>query len=244
MRAVILAAGMGRRLGDAAEGRPKCLVQVGGRTILSHQLKTLIRAGIKRFVVVVGYRAGDVIAEAKRLVGERATIIFNPWFNMTNTAYSLWLASRNLKGGYYYLNGDVLFSSEVIGRLREAPSSALAVETKLCGEEEVKVVCLNGRVTRIGKGIDGEAAAGEFIGIARFDGNIARDLHKSLGLVVNGAGDRMAYFEEGLSPLLASHFVAPVDVSDLPAVEIDFPEDLTFAREVVLPQITQLELVL
>lgn len=242
MNCVILAAGRGRRLGKAAEGKPKCLVEVGGQSILVHQLRALDRYGIDNYLIVVGYEFGLVIEEAKRLVGNRATFIYNPIYDITNTSFSLWLAIRDLSESLYFLNGDVLFSPEVISRLSASPyTSALALEAKECGDEEIKVVLDDKRVVQLNKTVRPELSVGEFIGVAKFDEELVRSLHHALDWVINEDHDYMAYFERGLEMILGSHFVGVEDISDLPTIEIDFPGDLSYAREVVLPQIQHLE---
>ncbi len=243
MNAVILAAGRGRRLGDAAGGKPKCLIEIDGQSILSHQLNALDRCGMSRCLVVVGYCAGDVIEEARRIVGDKASFVLNPIFDETNTSYSLWLAMNEMKGSFYYLNGDVLFSGEVIERLSESPfSSVLALQLKTCGDEEVKVVMDGYRAVGVSKEIPPELAAGEFIGVAKFSSELADTMHEKLDILVNRMQDRQAYFEKGLEMALEDHFVSLIDITDLPAIEIDFPEDLSYARDVILPDIRQREL--
>jgi choline kinase len=244
MNAVILAAGKGRRLGSVAAGKPKCLVKVGDDTILAHQLKALRECGVEKAWVVVGFGSEEVIAEARGILGYRVGFVHNPLYEVTNTSYSLWLALGKVTGNFLYLNGDVVFSHEVLRRLLESPHpSAIALEVKQCGSEEVKAELAGEQVVRISKEVPPARAAGEFIGIAKFDRQLAEALTTSLDYVVNGTEDRMAYFEKGLELILQSHYVGAVDVSDLPMVEIDFPEDLEYAREVVLPRIQRSELV-
>lgn len=242
MNAVILAAGAGRRLSEASAGRPKCLINVGGQSILAHQINALESFGIDKYLIVVGYRSRQVINEAERLVGDRATFVVNPMYASTNTSYSLLLAIDKLRDEFYYLNGDVLFDEDVLFRL-EASSydNALALDTKECGNEEVKIAMLNNRVMGLSKEVSPDIASGEFIGIAKFDTKFTHELYKSLDLIVNLNNDKMAYFEKGVEFLLPEYNVGAVDVSDLPSVEIDFPEDLEYARNVVLPQLQAVE---
>ncbi len=243
MNAVILAAGRGRRLGKAADGRPKCLVMIGGRTILGHQLSALEGCGVDQYTVVVGYRAGEVIDEAKRFVGDRVRFVFNPIFDETNTSYSLWLALNEMRDSFFYLNGDVLFHREVMERLSASPfPSVLALELKECGDEEVKVELEGYRAVKVSKQIAPESAVGEFIGVAKFSAELAEDMHRHLERLAARIQDRQAYFEKGLEMTLDDHFVSVVDVTDLPAIEIDFPEDLRRAREIIMPGIRRLDL--
>ena len=242
MKAVILTAGSGRRLGDATRGKPKCLVEIDERSILEHQINALEACGFERYLIVVGFRAGDVIKEAQRIVGDRVEFVYNPIFAESNTSYSLWLAMNEWQDDFYLLNGDVLFPSEVIFRLQDSTfSSALALQVKSCGDEEVKVIVEGYRAVRLSKDIMPELAVGEFIGVARLDAALVRETYRYLDLIVNKMMDRMAYFEKGIEMALDKHLVGIVDITDLPATEIDFPEDLRMAREIICPEIKRIE---
>ncbi len=90
MQAVILAAGRGRRLASVSNGTPKCLVRVGGESLIEQQLKILEHLGIDRIGVVVGYQHEKIRA----VVGDRCDFILNKRFDETNSLYSLWLAQH------------------------------------------------------------------------------------------------------------------------------------------------------
>ena len=235
MKAVILVAGISRRLFPSTLEVPKCLLKVGGRTIMEHQLLALEQIGITDVVMVVGYRREQVMALAGELYSAfNFTFIVNHHFFDTNTAYSLWLAGEHLKQrDFLYLNGDVIFPPAMLERLiaSEHPN-ALAVEVKACGDEEVKVAVKGSRIVDIGKGIPAEAALGEFIGIARFSAGFCAPFFRELGDIV-AAGMNSAYFEYALKRLAGRQELHLVDVSDQPCIEIDFPEDLERAEELV-----------
>ncbi|MCG8542822.1 MAG: NTP transferase domain-containing protein, partial [Alphaproteobacteria bacterium] len=93
-QAVILAAGRGRRLASVTDNRPKCLVEVGGCTLLQRQLRLLRRAGVERVCVVAGYQ-GQAVCDA---AGGDADVIYNDQWSSTNSLYSLWLCRRWIQG--------------------------------------------------------------------------------------------------------------------------------------------------
>ena len=224
MKAVILVAGASRRLLPFTEEVPKCLLDIGGKSILDHQLDAVEGLGITEVVIVTGYRREQIHAAiAGRGNGLRYTTVVNHQFFDTNTAYSLWLARDHFEGDdILYFNGDVMFPPALPQRLLDsALPNPLAIEIKPCGDEEVKVVVDGGgRVTQISKEVDTSAALGEFIGVER----------------IVASGDRSAYFEKALESLAAEHPLSSVDVTDLPCIEIDFPEDLENARELAEKQ--------
>ncbi len=235
MKAVILVAGISRRLFPSTLVVPKCLLKVGDRTIMEHQLLALKQTGVTDVVMVVGYRREQVMTVARELFPDfNFTFIVNHHFFDTNTAYSLWLAGEHfLKHDFLYLNGDVIFPPALVERIMASGHpNALAVEVKTCGDEEVKVIAEGERIVDIGKGIPQEAALGEFIGIARFSAGFATPFFQELDDIV-AAGMNSAYFEYALKRLAGRQELHLVDVSDQPCIEIDFPEDLERAEELV-----------
>lgn len=239
MKAIILNAGKGGRLGSLTDDRPKCLVEVGGRPILDFQLDALRQNGVRDLVMVVGYRDAMIRDYLKRYPEFSVTWINNPDYTHTNTAYSLWLARREMTGNFLYLNGDVLFHPELIRRLVAAPScNPLAVERKRCGDEEVKVLLSGTRIISIGKEIPPTEAYGEFIGVARFSGSIGSLFGATLTDVVERDRLLKNYFETAVDRMLDQAVFTALDISDLPCIEIDFPEDLERAENTILPAFT------
>lgn len=237
MRGIILAAGRGRRLEPVLPDQPKCLLEFDGKSLLQHQIDSLARVGVRDFVVVVGYEQQMII---DHLSDTPYTIHFvgNPIFDRTNTIYSLWLAREFFDDDFIYFNADVLFDYQIIERLMADPDhSTFACNTYECAEEEVKFIVTDGRIVEIGKKLPIEECAGEFIGIAKF----ARKDNVRFGAILEECiADEslwMEYFEYAVNILAKQTHLKMVDISDLPATEIDFPEDLAHAREHVLPRL-------
>jgi choline kinase len=228
MKAVILAAGVSRRLRPLTSSRPKCLLPVGDRTILDHQMRALKAVGIGEACLVVGHRREQILEHvAAHHPDMRITPVINHDFFDTNTAHSLWLARGFMAcGDVVCLNGDVLFEPRLLRRVVEAGhEGSLAVETKHCGEEEVKVTCDDAdRIVRIGKRLPHAEARGEFIGVARLRGKFLEQFVRALDLLVV-AGSTDAYFEAAMDHMLDDAPGHAVDVTDLPSIEIDFLED-------------------
>ena len=126
MQAVILAAGRGERLGRLTRWRPKCLVEVGGRSLLQHQVRALRDLGIDRIAVVVGH-LGELVRAA---MASECEFIDNRRYAETNSLYSLWLARNWLDGPFLLLNGDVLAHTEVYGRVVRTPGTVLAFDSR------------------------------------------------------------------------------------------------------------------
>jgi choline kinase len=242
MRAILLAAGRGRRLEASGWLEPKCLLPFRGTTILDNMLDALVTHEVADVTLVVGYRQEQVRAAVEARSDVRATWIENPDYETTNTINSLWRAREFMHEDFLYFNADVLFHRDVVGRLLAAKGSRLALDHKSCAEEEVKVVLDEaGRVLEIGKKLDPARCAGEFIGIAKFEAAMNEAFIASLERHNIELGNVNLFFEAALHDIVEEHPLHEVDVSDLPAIEIDFPDDLEQAREKVAPLIIRNE---
>lgn len=111
MQAVILAAGMGSRLGKYTQNSTKCMVKVGGHTLLERIFNSLRKAGVSKAVIVTGYCADKLTEHAIKAAGDdiSVTFIYNDKYNITNNIYSLYLASE-----YMMQEDSVLFESDLI----------------------------------------------------------------------------------------------------------------------------------
>ena len=229
MRAIILAAGRGRRLEASGWTAPKCLLPVGATTILDNMLDALEAHGVHDLVFVVGYRQDEVRRHVEAR-GLQPAWVQNLDFAETNTINSLWRAREFMDADFLYFNADVLFHRDVLGRLLAAPGSRLAVDRKKCGDEEVKVVLDGSRVRRIGKALDPALCAGEFIGIAKFAAADNPSFVDALRRRNVERGEVKLFFEAAVDDVLDARPMVAVDVSDLPSIEVDFPEDWKAAQ--------------
>jgi len=239
IRAVILAAGLGRRLKPLTNQHPKCLLPLNTMTIIEHQLHNLLEYGINDIIIVVGYRANSIIKHINHIADSlrrlKVTFIHNNMYSKTNTAYSLLLARDYVKNcDFIYLNSDVVFHEEILGRLLHSPfSSCIAVERKQVGEEEVKVLIdLNSMLVKsIGKHVNCNLAYGEFIGIAKFSKQISNLLMNELENVISqGLVDQ--FFEYALDKVINLCELYAVDITGLPCVEVDTLEDYEEAKRI------------
>ncbi len=225
IQTVILAAGMGSRLGRAL---PKSLTELNdGRTIMGQQHDN-IRAAFgssARITTVVGYRA-ETIVEAF----PDADYVYNERYDQTNTSKSLLRAlGATGRGGVLWMNGDVVFDPRVLGRaidLINADTSFVAVNTSKVSDEEVKyTIDADGHIDQLSKQVVG--GIGEAVGINYISSADKKAFMRQLGRV-----DDQEYFEGGLELAIAEDGVRvlPLDISDLYAVEVDFAEDLERAN--------------
>ncbi len=246
MRVVILAAGAAERL-SRSEPEPKILLRFGGETLLARHLRILAHFGIDRVDMCVGFRAEDIAEELARLgAAERVVTLHNPDFGR-GSIVSLWTMREVFASGepVIYMDGDVLYDHRMIGRLLEAPPpSCFLMDRDIDpGEDPVRLCMREGRLVDFHKRPQHPHDwAGEWIGFARFapeaSGEIARVVESYID---EGKRDRI--YEEVFRDVMLS---APEgdfgveDITGLPWVEIDFPEDLEKAEREIFPRLEAL----
>lgn len=223
MNVVILAAGLGTRLGRP---HPKPLTRLAdGRTILQQQIEHLRREFGERLqlTVVVGFKLEMILEVA----GAEASFVYNEIFDQTNTAKSLLRALRLVApGGVLWLNGDVVFVPGLLGAL-SFERSFVAVNTDRVGEEEVKYT------------LDGEGC------VKDLSKQVIGGLGEAVGINYVSAADRPVlvehldrcadddYFERAIETAIAESGLrfSAVDISPFGCVEVDFLPDLERANQ-------------
>lgn len=235
--AILLAAGRARRLGSLTDNRPKCLLEVGDRTLIEHQVDSLRRVGVERFVVVVGYRAEQV----RRACGKGVEYVRNDAFATTNSLYSLGLAMDRVSGGFVLTNADVLYDPELLSRLLDSRhKDALLFEPGVdLGDEEMKVrISAEGRVTAMAKSLRRGEYSGENLGVLKFSDAAVERLRPIVqDLLRDPENARSAWAPRAFDTFCRENELMAVPTGGLPWVEIDFPDDLAHARDVVWPRI-------
>ena len=225
MKVVILAAGVGSRLGNPY---PKPLTPLSnGESILGRQIRVLGEALPRStFCVVVGFKK-DMIIEAF----PESLFVYNQRFGDTNTSKSL-LKGLELTGmeSVLWLNGDVVFDSSLIDLLLPkfgSDQSFVCVDTKSVGDEEVKYnLDDEGNIREISKAVSDPL--GEAVGI-----NYVGSHDKERLMARLRACDDQDYFEKGIEVAIQKDGLVfeAVDITDYPCIEVDFAEDLGAARE-------------
>jgi choline kinase len=238
--AVILAAGVGRRLG--AE-RPKILLEFGGRTLLERHIVALQAEGVTDIALTVGHEADLVRGVLRRLQFlDRVALIENPRYR-EGSIVSLWVQRARLmaESEVLLMDGDVLYDHRMIARLLAAePENVLLLDRAVePGDEPVKICMSGNRIVDFAKRpVETHEWHGESVGFFRFSAAMAAAL----------AVRADAYEREGRAGLEYEAAIRDLilafpdrfgceDISDLPWTEIDFPEDVARARHAVLPRL-------
>jgi len=233
MEALILAAGQGSRL---KEGRPKCLVEIGGQPLIEHQLSALRFAGVERVTVVVGHQALRVC----HVLPEDTHVVHNPVYAETNSLYSFWRARDHLDGDLVVLNADVLFHPAIARGVVRWPGNALAYD-RFSGQEaeHMKVAIRDGALDEMSKQLEPSRTRGENVGLIRLSAQAAEAAFDAAEHLI-GAGRVRDWLASAINAAAREHRFQCLDVAGLPWVEIDYPEDLEHARGTVMPAIGEL----
>ena len=229
MQGVILAAGTGKRLAPLTDHLPKCLIPIGKRPILAHQIQALRRSGVGDIFVVGGFRKEKVTDFLKS--EKRTFFIENPRYQTSNILTSFWYALKAVKKAddLIVTAGDVIFKSSLTeGLVRRASGDVtLCVVQKPCGEEEVKVVTELDSVCRLGKNLDPSTAYGEFLGIFLVRCKILSFMEAMVDEMIQ-SNQVQGYLFDMLNRLIQSRFgsVKAYEVGKALCEDIDTPEDV------------------
>ncbi len=246
MQAIILAAGIGSRLEHSdPDGQPKCLMEFGGRSLLARQLDDLYRLGIRQADLVVGFQADHVIEHVATLASRPDIAFhFNPKFDQ-GSVLSLWAAQETLTSGQpvIVMDADVLYHPGILKRLIETrkDNCYLLDRNFIPGDEPVKIAIRDGLMVEFRKQLSSGLSydvLGESVGFFRFGPDCAATIaQECFRFETEGLGD--APHEEALRNVLLADTgsFGFEDVTGLPWIEIDFPEDVERASEDILPAI-------
>lgn len=223
MKIVILAAGAGKRFRSL--DLPKPLTRLdNGESILKLQIDALSQYHLlDEIIIVVGYRKEKVIEQFPNLL-----FVYNPSFAEENTAKSLLRALNKVDDDVLWLNGDVVFQPEILKKILNLKKNGMIVNASSVGDEEVKYrTNKQGKIIEISKQVS--QPEGEALGINFFTKKDLPVLKMNLSICAE-----MDYFEKAIELSISEGIsVWPIHVGPLQCAEVDFPEDLKKANQVI-----------
>ncbi len=230
MKAIILAAGIGRRLLPLTENKPKALLEVGGKSLSYYQLESIQKNMDLKDVYIVTGHCSNLIEN----VAQSCRIIKNQRYANTNNIYSLWLMKDIVKEEFILLNSDVLFHEKILKKIinSDFENAIIVDDYKDLGEEEMKVILNNDKLAKIGKDINSKKATGEYIGISNFSKIGAKILFDKIDELVK-QGKVNEWYEKAFAEIVNDIDIYGVSTDGLPWIEIDDFTDLKNAQMVI-----------
>jgi choline kinase len=245
-RALIIAAGRGRRLMPTTADSPKCYAEVHGRRLLDYAVQAFADAGIKDICFIGGYQIDKVRADYPQF-----TFRHNTGWEENNILLSLMHAEDLMDEGFVCCYSDILFASDVVQSVRQHPADiALSVDTKWLDryvhrsqhppDDAEKVTVASGLVTRVHRGILPEEAYGEYTGIAKFTAAgaalLREHFHEARRKFAGRPFREAVVFEKAYLILLLQEMIEagiPIAHADTPGhyMEVDTQEDFELARK-------------
>jgi choline kinase len=225
-----LSAGQGRRLSPLTDDRPKCLIELSGRTVLHWQLLNLRGAGVTEAVVVTGFAADLVDREVAglSLPGMTVRTRFNPFYAVSDNLATCWMVRDELVGEVMILNGDTLFEPAIAQRLMAAPAAAITVtidRKAAYDDDDMRVLTEDGVLKAIGKTIEHYNA--ESIGFLRFSPEGAQLFGGYLDRIMRRPEGIRRWYLSVINEIAAeTGQVGVCEIEGMGWAEMDFPADL------------------
>lgn len=237
MKAIILSAGQGRRLLPLTQETPKCVLPVGGRPLIVHQVERLLAQGVAPVTVVVGFESDQVERVlAEHFPSEPVETVYNPFHESSDNLVSCWVARHCMDGDFLLLNGDTLFEPDVLTRMlnhRDHPLT-LATDTKDgYDDDDMKVHTNAGSLVSVGKGLAPEEADGESIGLMAFRGEAPERFRATIERAVRRDGSGCQWYLSAVDELAESGLVGVCPIDGLRWAEVDTRPDLEWAEELI-----------
>jgi choline kinase len=235
MKAIILSAGQGSRLGHMVDDKPKCLIDFNGRSLLDRQLDTLEANGVHEAVVVTGFHDELVQAAiAARSGGPDVRAIYNPFYKVADNTGSLYMAREELSGDCLVWNGDTLVSNALMARVvgNRQPGICVTIDRKdSYDEDDMKVAENGGRLKAIGKRLDLAAVNAESIGLLAFRSGGAERFREAIEQAMRTPEGTTIWYLRVVNHIAQSSDVWTLDIQGEEWGEVDFPADVERARE-------------
>ena len=241
MKALILAAGIGKRL---KANVPKILLKIGNKSLLERHVENLLNLGIKNIGIVIGYKSNQLRNFIKKIDKKKNIKIFKNSSYKLGSIVSLVSASNffYIKGNLILMDGDVLYDKKILKKLfNSKKKNCLIIDKKFeKGQEPVKVCIKNNKIIDFGKIVNQDFDyQGESVGFFKFSNKSSlKLLHQSRKIMKS---NKNLMYEEAIQEIIKEKkiLIDFENITNIPWIEIDFKKDLIFAKKKVLKQINE-----
>lgn len=223
MRAFLLAAGKGSRISKNIPDIPKSALDIRGEALILRTVKMLLANGID-VTVITGYRYRCI---ERLLCGYPVELINNPFYDVTNSIGSLWMARKSLTGeeDCIVANADVFWSQDILNFVLQQDKDVFLLSDKTRRENgDYFFNTENGVITAYGKDLDYEHRTCEYVGIAFIGKSVVPDFKRKLNALVDTQNHNL-WWENALYEMTKERDIYAVDIEGRFWAEIDFIED-------------------
>lgn len=245
MKALMLAAGLGRRLyGDENQELPKALLRFGGQTLIERHIRILLDCGVDELNLIVGHRKDDLLAEVMRIAPDGfVRSFYNPRYR-EGPKHSLARGEDVLRSGddILFMDADVLYHPKLLQKLVHSEhKTCLVIDREFQSTDDFVKVCINdGEIINFGKSLGNDYnIVGEWPGFLKMSEKIASQIADSvLGFITRGEGD--GAYEDAFCEILKASAPGTFryeDITGIPWVELDYNSDIEKAAKMILPQL-------
>lgn len=237
MRCIILSAGQGRRLLPLTAEVPKCVLSIGGQSLIERQISHVMKCGIDQVTVVVGFgaeRVEQVIRD--RFKPDEVATLYNPFFAVSDNLASCWLARHLMTEDFVLLNGDTLFEPAVLQCLLDTPPDpvTLVIDRKPAYDaDDMKVMLERRKLLRVGKTLRPEQSHGESIGMTLFRGNGPGLFSDAIERAMRKPDALKCWYLSVIDEMARTGLVWTCPIEGLKWAEVDCLADLEHAQQLI-----------
>jgi len=230
-KVILLSAGQGSRLLPLTADRPKCLIDLSGRSILGWQIETLASQGVTEIVVVTGFMAHLVECELAKLARPGLTLrtLYNPFYKVADNLGSCWIAIEEMGRNFALLNGDTIISGEIAQRLLSAAEWPITVVVDVKPKydcDDMKVSRDGERLLRIDKTLSADQTNAESIGFLAFRGEGISLFSESIESWMRTPAGVQNWYLKAIDSLAPNGKVGTICIEGLEWSEIDYLTDI------------------
>ena len=233
MKAIIMAAGIGKRLHALNLNKPKCLINIGGTTLIRRSVNLLVSKGISDITVIVGYKS-DLI---RNELNNDVAYFENPDFHITNSIKSLWYAKDLLEDDVLLLNGDLYYEIDILDYAinQTNPVVMLADSTRI-DNADYRFGFSGDQINRFGKHLTNQETDGEYVGIVRIDQSFIKTFKQTLEEMIT-SGKSNIWWEDVLYSFIEKQI--PIHYFDVAGTfwsEVDTLQDYNYLQNWITNQ--------
>jgi len=240
VKAIILAGGMNFRMGESTNGTIKCLLPIEDETILGRSIRLLKKNGVEDILLVVGYRSEDI----KKKFGDSVRYLREPLYTQEGMLDSLYFALDEFNSEILFMYADSIFSERALKKIVASEKSDIVclVSEKAVDDESEKVKIKYDKIIVCSKELPNEESNGEFAGIIKMNKQGSKQFKENIQFLKDSDAIQFKNVRDLITIIAESGIAVKYElVSGEDWMEIDFPEEYKFAKDVFINQINKID---